>query len=109
MSEENEPWKSSMEINEIIHSPIRFSILLFLLHRSWTRYVDIRNNLDITSGNLTSHLKKLEAAQLVETEKSFDDAKPVTMLIITERGRQAVIDYSKQMYKLLGDVLNKRK
>ncbi len=101
----NEPWKDTLEIDELVHSPIRLSLLLFLLPRDEVKYREIQWALGLTAGNLTSHLKRLQKADLVEIRKVFVDERPMTVVSITQRGRTAVREYSDKLYHALGKVL----
>ena len=57
----------------------------------------ILNATELTWGNLSSHVTKLEDAGYVEVEKSFVGKKPRTMVRITDAGRRAVEAYRKTM------------
>ena len=49
----------------------------------------LKEFLDVTDGNLASHLKALEKEEFVETRKSFIGRKPNTSFSITATGRAA--------------------
>ena len=56
---------------------------------------------DMTWGNLSSHLSKLESAGYVEIKKEFLDKKPHTMLQLTDKGRAAFEEYRENMKRVL--------
>jgi DNA-binding MarR family transcriptional regulator len=52
-------------------------------------FTELRKLLDITDGNLGTHLSALEKAGYIEVEKSFVGKKPRTRLSLTRTGRRA--------------------
>jgi DNA-binding MarR family transcriptional regulator len=52
-------------------------------------FIELRKLLDITDGNLGTHLATLEKAGYIEVEKSFVSKKPRTRLSLTRTGRRA--------------------
>ncbi|NHI92322.1 MAG: transcriptional regulator [Candidatus Lokiarchaeota archaeon] len=62
----------------------------------------IRLQTDLTWGNLSSHVSKLEEAGYVLIQKEFIKKKPRTMLSLTTEGRKAFEEYQQQMKQLLG-------
>ena len=86
--------KKLIKINDIIHEPVRLAIMLFLFPRPNATFPEIKTALDLTSGNLSSHLKKLEKSKYVEITKTFVDLKPTTVVSLTLHGRNAVMEYS---------------
>ena len=55
----------------------------------------------LTWGNLSSHMTKLEQVGYVEVSKEFVDNKPKTMLRLTDDGREAFLDYRRQIQDML--------
>jgi DNA-binding MarR family transcriptional regulator len=79
-------------VNELIHQPTRLRIMATLnALRGGTRleFIELRKLLDITDGNLGTHLAALEKAGYIEVEKSFVGKKPRTRLSLTRVGRRA--------------------
>ncbi|RMG30208.1 MAG: ArsR family transcriptional regulator [Methanobacteriota archaeon] len=83
-----------LDIDEVIHTPARLAILLFLLPRPNATFPEIKEALSLTSGNLSSHLKKLQSHRYVDISKAFVDLKPTTIVSITPEGRRAVNEYA---------------
>jgi DNA-binding MarR family transcriptional regulator len=52
-------------------------------------FIELRKLLDVTDGNLGTHLAALEKAAYIEVEKSFIGKKPRTRLSLTRSGRRA--------------------
>lgn len=102
MSRKKEPQK--MEIDRVIHEPARLLIVAHLYVVESADYVFLMQNTDLTWGNLSSHLSKLEEAGYVEMVKDFVDRKPHTMVKLTDAGRSAFDAYRRQMRQLFEDL-----
>ena len=61
----------------------------------------LKEYLDLTDGNLASHLKKLEKEKFIGVQKSFIDRKPNTKYFITIKGRKAFESHLQALEKLI--------
>lgn len=52
-------------------------------------FVDLKELLQLTDGNLASHMKALEKEEYVMVEKKFKGRKPLTTYFATKAGREA--------------------
>mgnify|MGYP002760975949 CR=1 FL=1 len=86
-----------MEFDKIVHQSTRLQILSYLHPREKATFNDLKEDLELTEGNLASHLKKLEEAEYVEVEKKFVDRKPQTTYIITGKGKKALEDHVQKL------------
>ncbi len=78
-------------LNETIHQPVRLRIMAALVALEPGNDVDftyLRHLLDLTDGNLSAHLRKLEEAGYIAVTKTFVDRKPRTFLGATAEGRE---------------------
>ena len=95
---------SSEPLNPVIHAPARLRIVATLAtlpdgdELSFTRLQDI---LDLTPGNLITHLRKLEDAGYVSTEKTGNGTAGKTTVALTGEGRKALDDYTRALRGLL--------
>ncbi|MHC4546553.1 MAG: winged helix-turn-helix domain-containing protein [Planctomycetota bacterium] len=94
------------EIDRVIHEPARLLILAHLSVVESADFLFLMNQTNLTRGNLSSHLSKLETAGYVEIKKEFVDKIPRTLLRLTERGRIAFNEYRRNMKQVL-DSLSK--
>ena len=90
------------ELDRIIHSPTRLKILLVLMSVEEADFTFISNAAELTRGNLSANLSKLEEADYIKIEKKFIDRVPKTIVSITEEGVKALEEYS----NLLGPILD---
>lgn len=61
----------------------------------------LKDLLDVTDGNLASHMKALEKEEFVGVEKSFVGRKPNTQYFMTEAGKKAFDDHLKALEQLI--------
>ena len=85
----------------VVHEPARLMILMVLYTVESADFTFLVNATELTDGNLSSHLSKLEAAGYVEIEKGYAGKKPRTTLQLTKEGRKAVKDYSNTMQQAM--------
>ena len=95
---------SVSEIDCIIHEPARLVIMAHLYVVESADFLFLMRQTDLTFGNLSSHMSKLEQSGFISVEKEFDDRKPHTMLSLTKSGRAAFKDYRKRMRSLFEDL-----
>ena len=67
-------------------------------------FLFLQHQLQMTPGNLSSHLSKLEEAGYVEIVKEFIERKPHTTLELTKRGRKAFREYQQNLKQLFSDL-----
>lgn len=61
----------------------------------------LKEYLDVTDGNLASHLKALEKEKFIEVEKQFVGKKPNTKYSMTKAGRKAFEGHLHTLEKLI--------
>lgn len=61
----------------------------------------LKQFLDVTDGNLASHIKALEKEAFIGVEKSFIDKKPNTRYFMTTKGKKAFDNHLKALEKLI--------
>ena len=93
-------------LDPVIHAPARLQIMTTLIEAlsdaDEITFPALQKLLGMTSGNLTTHLAKLEAAGYVRSQKSFAGRKPVTRVAVTGEGRDAFRSYRRSLLDLLG-------
>jgi DNA-binding PadR family transcriptional regulator len=80
---------------------VRLAIVAFLAGAGCVDFTTIRDATKTTDGNASVHLRKLEEAGYVSMEKQFVGRKPQTTYTLTEKGRQALLDYVTHLETLL--------
>lgn len=88
------------ELDRIVHEPARLRILTILAGVEVADFNFLLNTLGLTKGNLSSHMDRLEKAGYVEVEKSFDGKIPHTEFRITQKGKNALEKYWRQIEEI---------
>lgn len=88
------------ELDRIVHEPARLRILTILAGVEVADFNFLLNTLGLTKGNLSSHMDRLEKAGYVEVEKSFDGKIPHTEFRITQKGKDALEKYWRQIEEI---------
>jgi DNA-binding MarR family transcriptional regulator len=88
-------------IDRLIHEPARYLIMAHLYVVESADALFLQRQTELTWGNLSSHLSKLEAAGYISVIKEFMDRKPHTMLQLTGAGRKAFMEYRRKMKQAL--------
>ena len=88
-------------IDEVLHSRVRLAIVAFLAGAKSADFAAVRDATKTTDGNASIHLRKLENAGYVAMQKRFVARKPQTLYSLTERGRQALLDYVAHLEAML--------
>jgi DNA-binding MarR family transcriptional regulator len=87
-------------LDRLIHEPARLAIVTVLSSVEDADFTFLQRTTGLTKGNLSSHLAKLEAAELVEISKSFVRKKPNTKVALTPAGRERVARHWDQLERL---------
>ena len=82
-----------MELDKIIHEPARLRIMMILAGIEQADFNFLLTTLNLTRGNLSRHIEKLESADYLKVEKSFNGKIPNTNYQITQKGTKALTQY----------------
>ena len=90
-----------IEFNRVIHEPMRLGIISALAVNERLTFNDLKRRLQTTDGNLSVHARKLEDAQYIACDKSFEGRVPRTEYRLTAAGRRAFEKYLSRMEALI--------
>lgn len=90
------------KLDDVIHGRVRLGIMAYLADAEAADFTELKTLLEVTQGNLSVHLRKLEEAGYVSIDKSFVDRKPLTRVRMTPAGRKAFAAYLEAIGKLVG-------
>lgn len=77
------------DLDRAFESRVRLGIMSMLLVGEFVDFGTLRERLQLTDGNLASHMSALEKSGYVEMRKRFIGRRPNTSYAATEAGRQA--------------------
>lgn len=78
-----------LNLNKAFESKARLGIMSVLMVNEQTDFNTLKELLDLTDGNLASHLKALEEAEYIAVLKQFIGRKPNTTYSATDKGKKA--------------------
>jgi DNA-binding MarR family transcriptional regulator len=87
-------------LDRLIHEPARLAILTVLSSVDDADFVFLQRATGLTKGNLSSHLTKLEGADLIAIDKRFIGRKPNTSVALTPSGRERIARHWDQLERL---------
>lgn len=88
-------------LDAIIHAPVRLAIMSRLVRGDEVEFTALKEAVDTTDGNLSTHAAKLEKAGYIKVRKRFVAKRPQTLFRITSKGQSAFLDYLSALQKLL--------
>lgn len=101
---ESQEFKQLDEIDPLIHSPTRLKVMTYLYLVENIDYVYLKRVTDLSWGNLSRHLTKLEEAGYLATEKTFENKKPKTLIWLTDKGRDAYQKYKDNLQQIFDNL-----
>jgi len=81
------------EIDKLVHEPARLLLMAHLYVVEEADFVYLLDQTGLTAGNVSSHMKRLVAAEYVEMEKAFVENRPQTTYRLSRSGRIAFDAY----------------
>ncbi len=91
-------------LNKIFDSRIRLGIMSALMVNDAVSFNELKELLDITDGNLASHLKTLEESSFIKFQKGFIGRKTNTTYTITKAGEKEFTTHLDALTKMIGSV-----
>lgn len=88
-------------INKLFDHRIRLGIMSILVVNEEADFNRLKELLNVTDGNLASHLKSLESSKYIEVEKSFIGRKPNTRYGATKLGKTEFKKHIDALEKLI--------
>ncbi len=89
------------QLDKAFDSKIRLGVMSILAVNDRVPFNDLKNTLELTDGNLASHLKSLENMEYVRVHKSFSGRKPMTTYEITPLGKEAFLTHLRALEEII--------
>lgn len=92
------------DLDPVIHAAARLKVMASLAalpNGDRISFPRLQRLLDMTAGNLSTHLRRLEDAGYVAVHKTHEGRTPATYVALTEVGRRALADYTAALRQLL--------
>ena len=88
-------------LDRMIHEPARLLIVTHLAAVKEADFIYLLRMTELTRGNLSTHLIRLEEAGYVEITKTFEGKTPRTVCVLSKQGKVALKRYKQAMQDLL--------
>ena len=85
--------KPFLQLDRVIHEKGRLPIMSLLAASPELSFTELREQLNMTDGNLSVHIKTLQEAGFVSVTKTFQNRRPLTTVSLTPGGRKAFSQY----------------
>lgn len=82
-----------LQLDRVIHERGRLAIMSMLAASPDLSFTELRDTLEMTDGNLTTHMRTLQEAGYVAIAKSYRNRRPLTTVALTTAGRKAFANY----------------
>ena len=82
-----------LQLDRMIHEKGRLAIMSMLAAAPELSFTEMRDALEMTDGNLTTHIRTLQEAGYVSVTKSFQNNRPLTTCSLTPGGKKAFTSY----------------
>ena len=82
-----------LQLDRVIHEKGRLGIMSMLAASPELSFTELRDALEMTDGNLTSHMRTLQEAGYVSVSKSYENNRPLTTCSLTPAGKKAFANY----------------
>jgi DNA-binding MarR family transcriptional regulator len=88
-------------LNKAFESRVRLGIMSILMVNQAADFITLKQQLNVTDGNIASHINALEKLQYLEVIKQFIGKKPNTSYKATKSGKKAFIEHLDALEKLI--------
>jgi DNA-binding MarR family transcriptional regulator len=91
-------------LDDTVHQRVRLGILTIAHEAQQVEFGYLRDNLQVTAGNLSQHLGVLESAGLVTIEKGYAGKRARTWVTLTKAGQSALANEITQLKLLITQI-----
>jgi DNA-binding MarR family transcriptional regulator len=96
-----------LQLDRVIHEKGRLAIMSMLAASPELSFTELRDALNMTDGNLTTHIRTLQEAGYVSVTKSFQKNRPLTTCSLTGSGKKAFASYINLLDSIIQQTRNK--
>ena len=90
-------------LQKVFESRIRLGIMSALMVNDMVDFNALKELLELTDGNLASHLKALEQQEIIVVSKQFVGRKPSTTYQATDNGKNLFRQHLAALEELIGN------
>jgi DNA-binding MarR family transcriptional regulator len=90
-----------LQLDRVIHEKGRLAIMSMLAASPELSFTELRETLEMTDGNLTTHIRTLQESGYVAVAKSYQNKRRLTTVSMTSAGRKAFTEYLSLLEQIL--------
>lgn len=90
-----------LQLDRVIHEKGRLAIMSMLAATPELAFTELRDALNMTDGNLTTHIRTLQEAGYIAVSKSYANNRPLTTCSLTAGGKKAFAGYIDLLEQIL--------
>jgi DNA-binding MarR family transcriptional regulator len=90
-----------LQLDRVIHEKGRLAIMSMLAASPELSFTELRDSLNMTDGNVTTHIRTLQESGYVSVSKSYQNKRPLTTVSLTTAGRKAFAGYVDLLEQIL--------
>jgi DNA-binding MarR family transcriptional regulator len=90
-----------LQLDRVIHEKGRLAIMSMLAASPELSFTEMRDALNMTDGNLTTHIRTLQEVGYLSVTKSFHNNRPLTTCALTAPGKKAFANYINLLEQIL--------
>jgi DNA-binding MarR family transcriptional regulator len=83
----------ALQLDRVIHEKGRLAIMSMLAAAPELSFTELRDTLEMTDGNLTTHIRTLQESGYLSVAKTYQRNRRLTTLSLTPAGRRAFVEY----------------
>jgi len=91
-------------LDRVVHERARLAIMSMLAASPDLSFTEVRDALDLTDGNLISHVRTLQEAGYLAVTKAYQDSRQLTTLALTQAGRDAFVAHIERLAAIVHSV-----
>jgi DNA-binding MarR family transcriptional regulator len=88
-------------LDGVIHQRVRLGIMAVLAEADEAEFTFLKEQLELTDGNLNRHLQVLEQAGYIRRRRSRSGGRPRTWIRATKSGQEALADHLQTLQRLI--------
>jgi DNA-binding MarR family transcriptional regulator len=90
-----------LQLDRVIHEKGRLAIMSMLAASPELSFTELRDALNMTDGNLTTHIRTLQETGYLAVAKSYQNNRPLTTCSLTAAGKKAFTSYIDLLEKII--------
>lgn len=90
-----------LQLNKFFDHRVRLGVMSALMVNESVSFTELKELLEVTDGNLASHLNQLEEAGYLKVHKGFIGRKTNTTYSITKSGHKAFSEHIEALEKMI--------